>query len=147
MFDYVRPSRATASRPESLIERRYAERMMKRRLHQPAFRARVISAHETKCAVCQLGHERLLDAAHITPDSDESSSTSVTNGFSLCKSDHTEYDVNILGIDPDYKVHARGHLGLAVWPDAGTWNQGNGQDKVLGSAFTWQQTRSSQIRD
>lgn len=33
-------SLATASRTESLIERRYAERMMKQRLHQPVFRAR-----------------------------------------------------------------------------------------------------------
>ncbi len=100
-------SLATASRSESLIERRYAERMMKQRLHQPAFRARVISAYETKCAICRLGHGRLLDAAHITPDSDETSSTSVTNGLSLCKIHHTAYDINIVGIDPNYTVHVR----------------------------------------
>ena len=100
-------SLATASRSESLIERRYAERMMKQRLHQPAFRARVISAYETKCAICRLGHGRLLDAAHITPDNDESSSTSVTNGLSLCKIHHTAYDINIVGIDSDYIVHVR----------------------------------------
>jgi putative restriction endonuclease len=98
---------AIAARSESLIERRYAERMMKQRLHQPAFRARVISAYETKCAVCRLGHGRLLDAAHITPDSDETSSTSVTNGLSLCKIHHTAYDINIVGIDADYIVHIR----------------------------------------
>jgi putative restriction endonuclease len=98
---------ATASRSESVIERRYAERMMKQRLHQPAFRARIISAYETKCAVCRLGHGRLLDAAHITPDSDETSSTSVTNGLCLCKIHHTAYDINILGIDADYTVHIR----------------------------------------
>jgi putative restriction endonuclease len=98
---------AIAARSESLIERRYAERMMKQRLHQPAFRARVISAYETKCAICRLGHGRLLDAAHITPDSDETSSTSVTNGLSLCKIHHTAYDINIVGIDADYTVHIR----------------------------------------
>jgi len=80
---------------------------MKQRLHQPAFRARVISAYETKCAICKLGHGRLLDAAHITPDSDETSSTSVTNGLSLCKIHHTAYDINIVGIDADYIVHIR----------------------------------------
>jgi putative restriction endonuclease len=100
-------SLALASRSESLIERRYAERIMKQRLHQPAFRARVISAYETKCAICRLGHGRLLDAAHITPDSDETSSTSVTNGLSLCKIHHTAYDINIVGIDADYTVHIR----------------------------------------
>jgi putative restriction endonuclease len=98
---------AIAATSESLIERRYAERMMKQRLHQPAFRARVISAYDTKCAICRIGHGRLLDAAHITPDSDETSSTSVTNGLSLCKIHHTAYDINIVGIDADYKVHIR----------------------------------------
>jgi putative restriction endonuclease len=48
-----------------------------------------------------------LDAAHITPDSDETSSTSVTNGLSLCKIHHTAYDINILGIDGEYTVHIR----------------------------------------
>jgi putative restriction endonuclease len=48
-----------------------------------------------------------LDAAHITPDSDETSSTSVTNGLSLCKIHHTAYDINIVGIDADYTVHIR----------------------------------------
>ena len=80
---------------------------MKQRLHQPAFRARVISAYETKCAICRLGHGKLLDAAHITPDSDETSSTSVTNGLSLCKIHHTAYDINIVGVDADYTVHIR----------------------------------------
>jgi putative restriction endonuclease len=48
-----------------------------------------------------------LDAAHITPDSDQTSSTSVTNGLSLCKIHHTAYDINIIGIDADYTVHIR----------------------------------------
>ena len=100
-------SLATSAKSESIIERRYAERLMRQRLHQPAFRARVISAYETKCAICRLGHGRLLDAAHITPDSEEASSTSITNGISLCKIHHTAYDINIIGIDPDYTVHVR----------------------------------------
>ncbi len=98
---------AVASQSESLIERKYAERLMRQRLHQPAFRAQVISAYETKCAICTLAHGSLLDAAHITPDREEDSSTAVTNGLSLCKIHHTAYDINIVGIDPDYKVHIR----------------------------------------
>lgn len=92
---------------ESPIERRYAVQEMKVRLHQPAFRARVISAYETRCAVCQLRHGRLLDAAHITPDSETESSTSVTNGLALCKIHHAAYDVNIIGINADYVVKVR----------------------------------------
>lgn len=100
-------SLAHSTLSESVIERKYAERVMKQRLHQPAFRARVLNAYETKCAVCRLAHGRLLDAAHITPDSDENSSTSVQNGLSLCKIHHAAYDINILGIDSNYKVHIR----------------------------------------
>lgn len=100
-------SLAIAAQSESEIERRYAERLMQQRLHQPAFRAQVISAYETKCAICKLAHGPFLDAAHITPDRYETSSTSVTNGLSLCKIHHTAYDVNIIGIDADYKVHVR----------------------------------------
>ena len=96
-----------AAKSESAIERRYAMHEMKVRLHQPAFRARVISAYETRCAICQLRHGRLLDAAHITPDNDADSSTSVTNGLALCKIHHAAYDVNIIGISSDYVVKVR----------------------------------------
>ena len=96
-----------ASKSESELERRYVKREMKVRLHQPAFRARVISAYETRCAICQLRHGRLLDAAHITPDNDESTSTSVTNGLALCKIHHAAYDINIIGINSDYVVKVR----------------------------------------
>lgn len=99
-----------ALRSESLIERKYAERTIKQRLHQPAFRARVIGAYETRCAICHLRHGRLLDAAHITADGDEDSSTSVTNGLSLCKIHHATYDANIIGIDSAYKVHVRSDI-------------------------------------
>src|SRR4051794_609080 len=50
------------------VERRYAERVVKQRLHQAEFRARVIRAYETRCAVCHLGHGQLLDASHIVED-------------------------------------------------------------------------------
>ena len=96
-----------AAKSESSIERRYAVREMKVRLHQPAFRARVISAYETRCAICQLRHGRLLDAAHVTPDSEAESSTAITNGLALCKIHHAAYDVNILGINSDYVVKVR----------------------------------------
>ncbi|WP_146607426.1 hypothetical protein [Spongiactinospora gelatinilytica] len=54
-------------RPISLVERHYAERITKQRLHQPIFRQRVIEAYQTRCAICHLRHRSLLDAAHIEP--------------------------------------------------------------------------------
>ncbi len=101
---------ARSLKSESLLERRYAKAEVKRRLHQPFFRTRVLNAYKTKCAVCALNHGSLLDAAHITPDSDQDSSTSVTNGLSLCKIHHSAFDKFYLGIDPDYKIHIREDL-------------------------------------
>lgn len=52
------------------LEREYARRLAKQRLHQPAFRTRVLVAYETRCTVCELKHGSLLYAAHIVSDSD-----------------------------------------------------------------------------
>gem|GEM_PF-6184693 len=49
-------------------ERRYANRIVRERLHQPMFRARVLRAYRGACAVCSLRHPQLLDAAHIVSD-------------------------------------------------------------------------------
>ena len=52
-------------------QRQYAVRLAKQRLHQPAFRTRVLLAYATRCAVCSLAHGSLLDAAHIVPDGND----------------------------------------------------------------------------
>ena len=92
------------------IERKYAERLMKQRLHQPAFRARVLNAYKVRCAVCNLQFGELLEGAHITPDNDPDSSTSVSNGISLCKMHHAAYDREFLGIDTDFVVQVRADI-------------------------------------
>ena len=89
------------------IQKRYALREMKQRLHQPAFRARVLSAYGVRCAVCNLQMGALLEGAHITPDSDPNSSTKVNNGICLCKIHHSAYDATLLGIDTDFSIHIR----------------------------------------
>ncbi|MGC5249402.1 HNH endonuclease [Gordonia sp. DT219] len=81
--------------------RRYVNREVKQRLHQPVFRATVMRAYQTSCAVCSLRHAELLDAAHIVPDSAEAGVASVTNGLALCKIHHAAFDQQILGIRPD----------------------------------------------
>lgn len=93
------PSRLTED------QRRYVARITYQRVHQPEFRSRVLSAYEKKCAVCDLKKPPLLDAAHITPDTDDAGLPLVVNGVALCKIHHAAYDENILGISPDYVVH------------------------------------------
>jgi putative restriction endonuclease len=87
--------------------RAYATTTVKVRLHQHRFRELVVAAYRRRCAVCQLGHIELLDAAHILPDRDERGRPEVPNGLSLCKIHHGAYDTDILGVDPDYLVHIR----------------------------------------
>lgn len=87
--------------------REYATRAVKVRLHQRRFRELVVRAYRTRCAICRLRKEPLLDAAHILEDRHERGLPEVPNGLALCKIHHTAYDVNILGVDPDYRVHVR----------------------------------------
>ena len=69
--------------------RRYIRRETWQRLHQPIFRATVLRAYETRCAVCALRHGMLLDAAHIVADREEA---------------------GVLGVRPDLVVEIRADL-------------------------------------
>ena len=86
------------------IEKTYAVRAVKQRLHQPEFRGRIMLAYKEKCAVCSLKHGQLLDAAHIIGDDKPHGLPIVQNGLSLCKIHHAAYDANLLGVSPDYVV-------------------------------------------
>ncbi len=83
----------------------YVTRLAVQRLHQAAFRHRVLTAYRTTCAVCRLKeHRELLDAAHILPDGHPRGEPVVPNGLSLCKIHHAAYDWNVVGIRPDLVV-------------------------------------------
>ena len=86
--------------------RRYAERIVLQRLHQRPFRDRVLLAYETQCALCQLRHRSLLDAAHIKEDSDGGEPI-IPNGVAMCAIHHRAFDANVLGVRPDYVVEIR----------------------------------------
>ena len=88
------------------IAKKYNERLVKTRLHQPVFRTQVTLAYEYRCAVCRLPFLELLDAAHIKSDADGGAAI-VTNGLALCKIHHGAFDANLMGISPDYKISIR----------------------------------------
>ncbi len=92
------------------LDKQYIERVVKQRVHQPVFRARVLSAYNKRCAICTLKYAELLDAAHILPDSDERGLPVVTNGMAMCTIHHRAYDQNFLGVSPDYTVHINERL-------------------------------------
>lgn len=92
------------------LERRYAVRQTRVRLHQARFRGRVVPAYSSQCAICRLKELRLLDAAHIVGDVEERGEPMVRNGLSLCAIHHRAFDQNLVGISPDYVVHVSRRL-------------------------------------
>jgi len=87
--------------------RAYVTRTVRQRLHQVAFRERVIRAYSERCALCSLRHQELLDAAHITPDRDPEGEPVVSNGVALCKLHHAAFDRLFFAIRPDYTIEVR----------------------------------------
>jgi len=92
---------------EPKIRRGYLTRLVRHRIHQQTFRDRVLSAYRERCSICSLKHSSLLDAAHITPDSDERGEPLVGNGLSLCKLHHAAFDRSMFGIKPTYEIEVR----------------------------------------
>jgi putative restriction endonuclease len=95
---------------EDPIERKYAVRDTRVRLHQARFRGRVLVAYSSLCAICRLKESRLLDAAHIAGDLEEAGDPVIANGLSLCSIHHRAFDQDLVGVSPDYEVHVSARL-------------------------------------
>ncbi len=92
------------------IERRYATREVKVRVHQRRFRKAVLRAYSEHCLICRLREPGLLDASHIVGDADAKGVPAVSNGMALCAIHHRAFDGMLLTIDPDYKVRVSARL-------------------------------------
>lgn len=98
----------TATEEEAESGRRaYITTTVQVRLHQRAFRERVLDAYRRQCAFCRLRHEELLDAAHIMPDSEPQGEPVVRNGVALCNLHHAAFDRFFVGVRPDYVIEVR----------------------------------------
>jgi putative restriction endonuclease len=105
------PDQEILAPPENALERRYALRAVKQRLHQASFREAVIAAYNGRCALSGLPESVLLDAAHIVADKDELFGQPVVpNGIPLSKIHHAAFDAHLIGIDPDYRLHVSERL-------------------------------------
>lgn len=93
-----------------VARREYVTRAVMHRLHQQRFRRLVLRAYREQCSICRLRHIELLDAAHILADRDPRGEPLVSNGLGLCKIHHSAYDNDILGVDPDSRVHIRADI-------------------------------------
>ncbi len=107
---HVWPARPDAVHDDAeSARRRYETAAVCIRLHQRAFRERVLAAYRRECAFCRFRHAELLDAAHIVPDA-AGGEPRVTNGLALCKLHHAAFDRHFLGVRPDYVVEVRPDL-------------------------------------
>ncbi len=95
---------------ETEIERVWIDRLVRTRLHQPRFRAIVMDAYGSRCAVCALPEASLLDAAHIRSDTDPNGQPVVENGLALCSIHHRAYDAKSIGIDRGLRLHVSPRL-------------------------------------
>ncbi len=82
---------------------KYSYSIKRNRLHQKAFRERVLMAYGLRCALTNLPLVDLLEAAHIIPDA-EGGDASVQNGIAMSTFHHTAFESNLMGIDPDGKI-------------------------------------------
>ena len=106
-----KPEQDDLAAPQNALERRYALRAVKQRLHQASFREAVITAYNGRCALSGLPEQRLLDAAHIISDKHELlGQPIVPNGLPLSKIHHAAFDAHLIGIDPDYRLHVSERL-------------------------------------
>ena len=99
-----------ASTELTTVRREYAVSIARRRLHQRAFRERVLRAYQNQCAFCRLRHTELLDAAHIIPDSEPDGEPVVRNGISLCRLHHAAFDRYFLAVRPDHTIEVRADI-------------------------------------
>jgi putative restriction endonuclease len=91
---------------DEALQRQYVDAIVRRRVHQPLFRQRVLVAYSRQCALCSLRHPELLDAAHIREDS-EGGEPIVPNGVAMCAIHHRAFDNSVLGIRPDFVIEIR----------------------------------------
>jgi putative restriction endonuclease len=96
--------------PDDPIERTYALRQTRFRIHQARFRGRVVPAYRQQCAICRLKEVRLLEAAHIVGDAEEAGDPVVSNGLALCSIHHRAYDHHLVAVSPDYEVRVSPRL-------------------------------------
>jgi putative restriction endonuclease len=109
-FGELAGATATATAPDA-VERRYALRLVKHRLHQASFRDGVLAAYDHRCAISNPPDDHLPDAAHIMADADELLGQPViANRIALSKIHHAAFDNHLIGIDPDGRVHVSERL-------------------------------------
>lgn len=73
--------------------------MVKRRERQMQFRIEVVARQGQRCAVCDIAHPEVLEAAHIVAKQDNGTDD-CRNGLVLCTLHHRMFDTHMFGVEP-----------------------------------------------
>ena len=105
-FEHHGQSSVVASRAAlpAEIEAIYSLTVSRTRNHQAWFSMRTKAAYGWRCAFSGLPVRELLVGAHIVPDA-EGGPAAVRNGICMSTLHHNAFDVDLLGVDPDFCIH------------------------------------------
>lgn len=101
--DLVEPNLMGGSLP------RYTYRHMQDRMYVARFRVDVLKAYRNTCALSGLAQPQLVDAVTIAPHA-SGEAPDITEGLCMSRLHHAAFDANLLGIDPDGRVHVSEQL-------------------------------------
>ena len=92
------------------IEKRYAVRTVRVRLHQGPLS--LACSSRLRPPLCDLPASRGQPPrrAHIIEDRDPRGEPEISNGVSLCSIHHRAFDTDLVGVSPDYEVHVSRRL-------------------------------------
>jgi putative restriction endonuclease len=76
---------------------------VRRRAREASFQRRVLEAYSDRCALCGI-QLQLVQASHIVPVANASSTDETTNGLALCALHHWAFDRSLVTIFDDYEV-------------------------------------------
>jgi hypothetical protein len=98
------PTYEPAPEPESEFrledDQPRTSRIVQARPGQQRFRFHVIERYGCKCAVCDISHSTLIEAAHIRGKGNRGSDD-WRNGLPLCSTHHAAFDGLLFGVEPE----------------------------------------------
>jgi putative restriction endonuclease len=98
------PDRVNDADLESVTsQRRSAIASVRRTLRDAAFKNRVLTCYSHRCAMCDFQLD-LVEAAHIVPVAEPTSTDETSNGIALCILHHRAYDKVLVSVGDNYRV-------------------------------------------
>lgn len=107
IFSTTKPDTISSFQPfEEDLKKEFRNNKVFRR--DPDFRFGILKRYGTKCAVCSISIEDIIEAAHIVEKKDKGSDD-IRNGIPLCANHHTLFDRHFFSINEEYKVVVSDH--------------------------------------